>query len=255
MKKDLTILILLIVLLILINYNFLNSILEQHFGEEKEFGIVERVIDGDTVIINGTSVRLLGINSPERGEDYYKKAKEFLEERILNKTVELRYGKEKYDKYNRKLAYLFLDGNVNLMLVENGFANFYFPAGKDKYYDEFTLGWEKCLENGKNLCEKSKEECIILRELDYINEIVILENICSSNINLKAWMIKDQGRKKYVFGNFILEAGEEVQVIVGEGEDSKDKVYWNRNDYVWTDSGDSLFLRDLDGKLVLVKHY
>ena len=43
-------------------------------------------------------------NSPERGEPYYAEAKEFLNERILNKTVRLEFGKDKYDRYNRKTS-------------------------------------------------------------------------------------------------------------------------------------------------------
>jgi len=117
MKKGLVILISLILVLFVVNYSFLDSLLINFFDED-EVVIVGRVIDGDTIVIENISVRLLGINSPERGEPYYEKAKEFLEERILNKTVRLKFGKEKYDKYDRLLVYVFVDGeNVNLELV------------------------------------------------------------------------------------------------------------------------------------------
>ena len=45
-----------------------NQILE--FPKEAK---VKRVIDGDTVVVDGVSVRLLGINTPERGEKLYKR--------------------------------------------------------------------------------------------------------------------------------------------------------------------------------------
>ena len=130
-------LIFLIILLIVINYSFIDSFLNDILNP-RELVFISRVIDGDTVEVNETSIRLLGINTPERGEKYYEEAKDFLEELVLNKTLELEHGKEKYDKYNRILGYLFLNNkNINIRLIENGFANFYFPSGKDKYYSEF----------------------------------------------------------------------------------------------------------------------
>ena len=107
MKKQIFLIILLVIVLFIINYSFLDSKLE-NFLTDSETEIVERVIDGDTIVINKTSVRFLGINTPERGEIYYSEAKEFLEEIVLNKTIKLEFGKEKYDLYKRILAYVFL---------------------------------------------------------------------------------------------------------------------------------------------------
>ena len=107
MKKQIFLIILLVIVLFIINYSFLDSKLE-NFLTDSETEIVERVIDGDTIVINKTSVRFLGINTPEIGEIYYSEAKEFLEEIVLNKTIKLEFGKEKYDLYKRILAYVFL---------------------------------------------------------------------------------------------------------------------------------------------------
>ena len=238
-KNAKKLLIFLIILLIVINYNFIDSFLESIFNP-REPVIINRVIDGDTVEANDISIRLLGINTPERGEIYYEEAKEFLESIILNKTVYLEYGKEKYDKYDRILGYLFLeDESINIKLIENGFANYYFPSGKDKYYPEFKIAWENC---NKNLCEGSTHkcpECIKLQELDYKNEIVILKNVCSFECDLNNWQIKDEGRKKLEL-DFTLSENQEKII---EFED------------VWTDTGDTLFLKDSDSKLVLWYSY
>ena len=89
---------------------------------------------------NKTSVRLLGINTPEKGEIYYGEAKEFLEYQVLNKTIRLENGKDKTDLYGRKLSYIFLGTkNINLELVKEGLANFYFPSGKDINYNDFNF--------------------------------------------------------------------------------------------------------------------
>jgi len=242
-KNEKRLLVILIILFIAINYSFIDSFLTSIFNPREQV-IISSVIDGDTVKINETiSVRLLGINTPEKGEVYYEEAKYFLENLILNKTVDLEYGKERYDKYGRTLAYVFNeDENINIKLVEKGFANFYFPSGKDKYYLEFKETWENCIKLNINLCEKSIHkcaECIKLKEFNYKKEIIILKNTCSFGCNLNDWEIKDEGRKKTKL-NFTLE-GDEEKVI--EFED------------IWTETGDTLFLRDNNSKLVLWYNY
>ena len=256
-KIQILILILLISLLFIINYSFFDKEIKKFFSDS-ELGIVERVIDGDTIVINGTSVRLLGVNSPEQGEVGYAEGKEFLEMIILNKTVELRFGKEKYDKYDRKLAYIFYEEkNVNLEIVNEGFANVYILDDR-KYEKELKNAWRNCVEKSVNLCEKSVNECsdcIELKEFDNENEIVIFYNQCEFDCSLDGWEIKDQGRKRFVFEEFILGKGKEVRVEVGEGIDGNSVLFWRNEYYVWTDTGDTLFLRDEEGKLVLWKGY
>jgi micrococcal nuclease len=265
-----------VIILFTINYSFLDKKLE-NFLTDHETEIVERVIDGDTIVItpkgvppnvlkgvsggNKTSVRLLGINTPEKGEIYYSEAKEFLEEIILDKTIKLEFGKDKYDRYKRILAYVFFKGeNINLKLVEEGFANFYFPSGKDSYYNDFKEAWEKCIENNKNLCEKSINicaECIELKNFGSENQEMIFYNKCSFNCELTNWKIKDEGRKNFVFPKFILGAEKNIEIIVSKEDtvNNQDEIFWKRDTYVWTKSEDTLFLRDEKEKLVLWKNY
>lgn len=256
-RKEIILLGVLIFLLFAINYNSLDNMLGD-FLDESETEVVKRIIDGDTIVVeNDTHVRLLGINTPEKGEKYYNEAKEFLTKIILNKTIVLEYGKEKYDRYDRELAYVFYNNaNVNLELVDEGYANFYFPSGKDEYYDEFVKNWEHCIANNKNLCENSEDECancIVLKNLYVEKQEIIFYNKCSFDCSLKDWTVKDEGRKKFIFENFILGKNKEVKIIVGNETDNKGVLYWKNKDYVWTKTGDTLFLRDEEGKLVLWK--
>ena len=258
-KKQILLLISLILILFIINYSFIDKALKE-FLLDSETAVVERVIDGDTIVIdNKTSVRLLGINSPERGEPYYNEAKEFLEMIVLNKTVELKFGKDKYDMYHRILAYVFLRGeNVNLELVDEGLANFYFPSGRDVYYDKFVRVWEKCIKMNENLCERSTDECaecIELKKFDYKNQIVVFYNKCDFNCELSGWKIKDEGRKNFIFPQFVLEKNKQVEIKAEEGTNTKSTLFWTGEEYVWTSSGDTLLLRDDDGKLVLWESY
>ncbi|MEN7982130.1 MAG: thermonuclease family protein [Nanoarchaeota archaeon] len=246
----------LIIILFSINYKTLDSFVVGFLDESEKIKI-QRVIDGDTIKANNKSIRLLGINSPEKGEPYFNEAKEFLEKLILNKTIKLESTKQ--DLYGRTLAYLFLKNeNVNLAIVKNGFANPYFPEGKQKYYSEFQNSWKKCTEDNLNICKKSKDkcaECVTLKNFDYKNQKIIFYNKCSFDCDLTDWQIKDEGRKKFIFPEFILSSEKSVEILVEEGTNTRDKLFWDRKTYVWTKSGDTLFLRDENYGLILFKNY
>mgnify|MGYP001596981145 FL=1 len=234
-KKDIKILIVLLIALLILNYPFLDDKLKS-FLNVKEQIHVDRIIDGDTIESNETSIRLLGINTPERGELYYNEAKAFLESKIFNKTVSLEFGKERYDKYNRTLAYVFLDNkNINIELVENGFANYYFPAGKDRHYPEFTQAWEMCINNNVNLSEASTNPCAQCINIVGSNRLV---NNCNFSCDISGWKIKAEGRNNTIFQGKILGSGEEIPFKLE-----------------LTETGDTIFLWDDKGKLVVWKSY
>lgn len=233
-QKDVLVLVLLIIVLVAVNYGWLDDSLSNFLNTGEQVH-VDRIIDGDTIESNSTSIRLLGINTPERGEYFYEEAKEFLEQEILNKTVNLKYGKERYDKYQRVLAYIFLDNtNINLLLVENGLANIYFPSGKDQYYNQFIEAWEDCINNNVNLCEASQHICA---QCISINKNNIINN-CNFQCNISNWKIKTEGRDNIIFQKEILESQEEISF-----------------ELELTETGDTLFLRDTKGRLVVWESY
>ncbi|HLC78195.1 MAG TPA: thermonuclease family protein [Candidatus Nanoarchaeia archaeon] len=246
----------LLLMLIAIDYPIIDRYIEESL-DDYEIGVVERIVDGDTIIVNGSSVRLLGINTPEKGEVYYEEAKKFLNETIHGEVVRLRMGKEDTDLYGRKLRYVFLEErNINLEIVGGGYANFYFPSGKDKYYSDFKKAWLKCLDSNKGICEKSYGNCSLcveLRELDVENQEILIGNKCDFTCKLDGWTIKDEGRKKYTFENYTLDG--ELKIVVGKGDNTRSTLYWGQEDYVWTQKGDSLFIRDENNKLVLWHSY
>lgn len=92
---------------------------------------VDYVYDGDTLVLeNGERVRLLNINAPEissrhrEGEQGGEAAKQWLKQQIGKAPVYLRFDKEKRDKYDRLLAYIFLkDGrHLNAEMLKQGLA-------------------------------------------------------------------------------------------------------------------------------------
>ena len=116
---------------------------------------VSKIIDGDTIVANGEHIRLLGIDSDERGYDCYNGAKKQLEEWILNKEVVLEKDTTDKDQYGRLLRYVVLDGeNINIKLVKNGLAvaRFY----NDRRYEVEILSAEKGARSGKIGCKWSE---------------------------------------------------------------------------------------------------
>ncbi len=89
-----------------------------------QISFVQRVIDGDTVVIaDGSRIRLIGIDAPEKGAPCFEESKRALQKMVYGKAVELAFDDEKRDKYGRTLAYIFADGTfVNLSMVERGYA-------------------------------------------------------------------------------------------------------------------------------------
>ena len=159
--KYIWLLILLSAAMVVMNYNFVDNYLNETLvEEEKEIVFVDRVIDGDTIVVGNQSIRLLGINTPERGEFFYDEAKDFLTELVVNQSVVLEKGREDRDKYQRLLRYVFLnDKNVNSELVEQGYANYYFPTGFDQYSYKLINAWKNCVNEKVNLCSRSENVC------------------------------------------------------------------------------------------------
>ena len=104
-------------------------------NDEQERVRIHRVIDGDTVTYKGSRgeekrVRLLGIDTPERGDKGYQEAKDYLSRRVAGQTVTLK--KQGVDVYGRELADMYdKHGWVNEDLLDEGYAEKY-QRGKRK---------------------------------------------------------------------------------------------------------------------------
>lgn len=92
---------------------------------------LKRVIDGDTLLLeSGETIRLLGINTPEIDSRFSeaqpggKAAKEWLQQTLKDSVIWLEYDAEQFDKYQRRLAHVFLDSGeyLNAMLLRQGLA-------------------------------------------------------------------------------------------------------------------------------------
>jgi len=125
--------------------NFLKNVFS---GE----AVVRKIIDGDTIELNnGQRVRYIGIDCPESkrktssgwveaGDPYSKESVQLNEELVLGKKVRLEFDVQKKDKYNRLLAYCFVnvggqDVLVQAEMLKAGLAYLYTAPPNIKYID------------------------------------------------------------------------------------------------------------------------
>jgi len=112
---------------------------------EGDWRTVVRVVDGDTLLLDGDErVRLIGVNTPEsvdprRPVEYFgKEAAAFTRRVAEGRRVRLAYDQERKDRYGRTLAYVHLEDGMflNAELIRQGYGHAYtrFPF---RYADEF----------------------------------------------------------------------------------------------------------------------
>ena len=111
--------------------------------------MVTKVIDGDTVVVEGGyHVRLLGIDADEKNYPCYDAARVRLEQLLLGKTVVLEKDKTDIDRYGRCLRTLFYgDKNISVALVKEGLAVARFYPPDVKYKSEISLAEKQAIEN------------------------------------------------------------------------------------------------------------
>ena len=88
-------------------------------------GKVVGISDGDTINVlhnnKGEKVRLYGIDTPEKHQDFGKKAKQFTSNMVFGKDVEVESVTK--DRYDRTVGLVYINGQcLNEELVRAGFA-------------------------------------------------------------------------------------------------------------------------------------
>ncbi len=205
---------------------------------KKEEVFIKRILDGDTFeLLDGRKIRLLGINTPEKGK-FMSNYSLSLSKELENKSVFIFYKKK--DKYGRILAYLFYEGeNFNKKLLQSGLAHLYYYE-KDFFYDEMKKTEKNARIEKKGIWKDSENKnCVFLIKFDYKEkkrcnneEILILENKCDRELSV---LIKDDSTKQF--------------------EEKIKKGTFSKNfSCTFNDEGDSVYLWDNSG-LILFHRY
>jgi len=146
------------------------------FGKSYNYAdiLIQRAVDGDTLKLeSGERVRLIGIDTPEMHEsdklyrdsqrtgqdirtiqELGRRAYEFTKKLVEGKRVSLEFDVEKYDKYDRLLAYVYLkkDGTfVNAEIIKQGYASLMTFPPNVKYADLFLKLYQEARKNKRGL--------------------------------------------------------------------------------------------------------
>jgi micrococcal nuclease len=78
-----------------------------------ETATVKYIIDGDTIILtNGEKVRYTSIDTPERGQCWYRQAKQMNQDLVSGKEIMLERDVSDKDKYKRLLRYIYIENEI-----------------------------------------------------------------------------------------------------------------------------------------------
>ncbi|MBR9680262.1 MAG: thermonuclease family protein [Candidatus Altiarchaeota archaeon] len=158
------------------------------------------VIDGDTIDTTLGRVRILNINTPEKGERCFSESKNYLKNLNLT-TLRLERDFINKDKYKRFLRHVYGDNLVGLDLVNKGLAKSYCIFPNLKYCSEIQSAQKTAMDNqvGCLWSESLNNSCIIISDVNKRGNLVELSNICGFEAVLDGLSIESDGRKKEEF--------------------------------------------------------
>lgn len=224
-------------------FNFAST--RENFSRESV--TISRVIDGDTIVLeDGRTIRLLNINSPEKGTIGANLSADFLK-RYANKSVEIEITG--IDKYKRSLARIYAPEYLNLEIVNLGLASKFLV--EDSELSDFSKAENNAVKNNLGIWKKSEFAGCFDSKIDEINEIITLKNKCP-NTNVKGWFVKDESRKTYTFANLSLG---EIRVHSLSGKDNDTNLFWGSSGNIWNNDRDTLYLFDSEGGIVHHESY
>lgn len=233
------------------------------------------VTDGDTLTVDlagrEEDVRLIGINTPERGECFADDATAALGDLLAGREVRLLADVSDRDQYDRLLRYVFVDDTfVNEAMVRGGYALAYRYEPDVARADELDAAQADAEEAGRGLwapdaCGRVDDAAgsLVIGDLvadppgddtlDANAEYVVVRNDGDAAVDLTGWGVKDESAShRFAFpSGFSLAAGASVTVHTGCGAPSATDLFWcNQGSAVWNNDGDTAFLLDPEGNIV-----
>jgi endonuclease YncB( thermonuclease family) len=230
------------------------------------------VIDGDTIemSVDGRSerVRLIGVNTPESGDCGADLATRALESLLSGAAIRLERDVSDRDQYGRLLRYVFADDEfVNQALVARGLAvaRAYPPDTARQSSLERAQETARAAERGiwdPGACGRASDARLSVGinadppgndEAAPNAEFVVVRNDGDA-LDLTGWAVRDESASnRFEFPNgFILDRNAAVIIHTGCGPPTATDLYWcSRGSMVWNNDGDTAFVLDPAGNVVV----
>ena len=128
---------------------------------------VKWVVDGDTIVLEeGTTVRYIGINAPELArndqvaEPFGEAAKGFNSRLVKQQKVRLERDVEPNDRFQRQLAYVFLEDNtfVNAEMLSQGYAYLLYVRPNVKYHATLLAAQRSAMSGKRGIWQNWQEK-------------------------------------------------------------------------------------------------
>ena len=244
------------------------------------------VTDGDTIRVqlpDGTDepLRLIGINSPERGECYSAESTAALTALLGSGPLTLVSDTSDRDQFDRLLRYVFVgdlfasgDLFVNEELVRSGHALARRYEPDTSMATVLEEAQQEAIDAGRGLWNSSACGPVSTASIEIValaynppgsndnenlnEEWVALGNTGGSDLDLDGWVVKDESAShRFAFPtNFVLSAGQHVVIHTGCGDNGQEHLYWcETRSAVWNNSGDTVFVLDPAGNIVTFLAY
>lgn len=233
-------------------------------------GVVSWIVDGDTIEVEVGSevltVRVAGMNAPDRDECYYDDATDYLIDEIKGETVGLETLET--DQFDRTLAHVWVnDTLVGLTMVANGLGLGSTPDPGDSHGDQILEAESEAYAGGRGLwahdaCGASSSvPDITLDTGDFDptgpdsehldSETVTIMNNSNQSVNMTGWVLRDESsRHRFHFeDNTDIDAGGSLAVRSSDGN-------WDPGGGpIWNNDGDMALLLDEFGRVIARTRY
>lgn len=241
---------------------------------------VVHVTDGDTIEVSQdgevATVRLIGINAPEQGECFAEEAQAGLAELIAGRDIRLVTDTSDTDRYGRLLRYVHVGPtDVNRQMVDRGLALARRYPPDTARADELDAAQDDAQRSGRGMWSP-ESGCVAPpgtgqglelavnadapgddgRNLN--GEWVEIRNVGTRRHDLSGWGLKDESAShRYTFpAGSDVGPGQTLVVRSGCGDDRPLELHWcAQRSAIWNNDGDTAFLLDPEGRVVLQHRY
>ncbi len=222
---------------------------------------VVRVIDGDTVELNGGDrVRINYINTPEKREELGRESSALARKLCRGKMVRVEsrgrggYGRVLGDIYcdKKSLAHsMVASGLAHVMIIPPFDADTakVLLAAQAKARARKSGIWDTGRYQGFFHITSFHANAKGKDKFNLNGEYLRIANVTSQQQSISGYTLVNRKGEEFLFGDVKIPGGHTLMVFSGHGEDQTNakkqiRLYWRRKDEAWNNWGDTATLRD-----------